>query len=950
MTTISSEVLFGKLNSLGYRAIEAAFVFCKLRGNPYVELVHWLHQILQLQDSDLHRLIKHFDLNASKVAADLTAALDKLPRGSTSFTDLSSNVELATERAWTYATLMFKNSAIRTGHLVVGLVLTEQLRNVLRNISREFDRIKPDTLTDDFAKILAGSPEEGQNSSDGMVIGGAGAPGEASGAIAPAALGKQEALKRFSVDLTERARSGKLDPILGRDEEIRSCIAILMRRRQNNPILVGSAGVGKTAVVEGFAQRIASGDVPPALKDVTVRTLDITLMSAGASMKGEFEQRLQSVMEEVRSSPKPIILFIDETHTLIGAGGQAGTGDAANLLKPALARGELRTIGATTYAEYKKYIQEDPALARRFEAVTVDEPSEAKAIIMMRGIASVQEKHHRVQVLDEALEAAVKLSHRYIPARQLPDKAVVVLDTACARVAVGQHSVPPEVEDSRQRIRSIETEIAIVDREQAVGLDHVSRRTDLVKNIATEKDRLKGLEERWGKEKDLVTQILDLRGKLRAAGEKVDEMATLSAASAPENAAAMPHDAGAGTQAAATGTLTDKSPSEAPASPAVPTRTSTDKSASEAPASPVDRVKLLADLQLLQSKLAELQGEEPLILPSVDAQAVAAVVADWTGIPVGRMVKNEIEAVLKLADSLEKRVIGQRHALDAIANRIRITRAQLDDPNRPIGVFLLVGPSGVGKTETALSLAETLYGGEQNVVTLNMSEFQSKETASTLVGSAKGLVGYGEGGVLTEAIRRKPYSVVLLDEFEKGDKSIHTMFLQVFDSGKLNDSQGNTANFRNTVILLTSNVGSAQIMNLCKDPDTMPDPAGIAKALRPALLEKFPAELLGRLVVVPYYPISDAMLKTIIGLQLGRIGKRLKDQHKAPFTYDDSVIQTIRDRCTEQESGARAVNAILSHTILPALSSEVLNRMAQGKAVKRVHVSTSGKDLQYAFD
>ncbi|MEH6876582.1 MAG: type VI secretion system ATPase TssH, partial [Candidatus Competibacter sp.] len=711
MAEISRVTAFGKLNSLGYKAIESATVFCKLRGNPYVELVHWLHQILQLQDSDLHRIIQHFSLNPSRLAKDFTEALDRLPRGSTSISDLSSHVDAAVENGWVCATLMFKDSQVRTGHLLVGMLRTPDLRNVLLAISREFDKIKLDELGDRFDEIVAASPETGLRASDGSQVGGGVAPGEASEAVAPAQMGKQEALQRFSVDLTERARKGELDPIVGRDEEIRQIVDILMRRRQNNPILTGEAGVGKTAVVEGFAQRIASGDVPPPLKDVTLRVLDVGLLQAGASMKGEFENRLRQVIDEVQSSPKPIILFIDEAHTLIGAGGAAGTGDAANLLKPALARGKLRTIAATTWAEYKKHIEKDPALTRRFQVVQVGEPSEEKTILMMRGMASTMEQHHRVLILDEALEAAVKLSHRYIPARQLPDKAVSLLDTASARVAISLHAVPAEVEDCRRRIEGLNTELEIIGRETAVGIDTAQRQTDATEKLQAEQVRLGELEARWQEEKGVVDQILELRAKLRGDGRAID-----------------------------TAAVAEPDP---------------------------ERQTWLAELKDLQTRLHELQGETPLILPSVDAQAVASVVADWTGIPVGRMVKNEIETVLKLADIINRRIIGQRHALDMIARRIQTSRAALDNPSKPIGVFMLAGPSGVGKTETALALAEALYGGEQNVITINMSEFQEAHTVSTLKGAPPGYVGYGEGGVLTEAVRRRPYSVVLLDEVEK---------------------------------------------------------------------------------------------------------------------------------------------------------------------------------------
>jgi type VI secretion system protein VasG len=923
MSEISRVALFGKLNELTYKGIESATVFCKMRGNPYVELVHWLNQILQLQDSDLHQIIKQFNLDPSNLAKDFVATLDKLPRGSTSISDLSSHVEESVERGWVYGTLMFGDSQVRSGYLIIGILKTPGLRNALLAISNEFEKVKLDTLTDRFDEVVGSSPENQMHPTDGFQVGGGAAPGEASGAIPPAQMGKQEALQQFSVDLTEKARTGELDPIVGRDGEIRQIVDILMRRRQNNPILTGEAGVGKTAVVEGFALRIASGDVPPMLQDVTLRTLDIGLLQAGASMKGEFEQRLRQVIEEVQSSPRPIILFIDEAHTLIGAGGAAGTSDAANLLKPALARGTLRTVAATTWAEYKKYFEKDPALTRRFQVIQVDEPSEEKAILMMRGMASTMENHHRVQVLDEALEASVRLSHRYIPARQLPDKSVSLLDTACARVAVSQHAVPAEVDDSRRRIEALETEHEIINRETAVGVDTTAREELVNEKLEEEHVRLDELDERWNSEKELVQQILDIRSQLRGQVGKVEGTESELEKAADSAAESVTVDTGASTEDAV-------------------------EQAEEL--TPEQRDERLQTLRGLQQQLAELQGESPLILPSVDSQAIASVVADWTGIPVGRMVKNEAEAVLKLGDTLNERVIGQRHALDMIARRIQTSRARLDNPNKPIGTFMLCGPSGVGKTETGLALAESLYGGEQNVITINMSEFQEAHTVSTLKGAPPGYVGYGEGGLLTEAVRRKPYSVVLLDEIEKAHPDVHEIFFQIFDKGWMEDAEGRYIDFKNTLILLTSNVGTELIMNMCKDPELMPEPEGITKALHEPLLKVFPAALLGRLVVIPYYPLSDEVMQLIIKLQLGRIQKRIAENHKIPFDYDDEVVNVIASRCGEVESGARVVDAILTNTVLPKISQEFLTRMMQGEKIERVQVSIEDGEFKYGFE
>lgn len=873
MADISRVALFGKLNSLCYQAIESGTVFCKLRGNPYVELVHWLQQLLQLTDCDLLRLVRHYGLDTNVLARDLAAALDRLPRGSTSVTDLSSQVEETVERAWVYATLMLGETQVRSGHLLLALLKTPALRNGLYGVPREFNKVGVDDLSEQFDTLLNGSPEALMEAREGHQM-----PGEDLGALAPA--NQQAALKRFTVDLTEQARNGKMDPIVGRDPEIRQVIDILMRRRQNNPILVGEAGVGKTAIAEGLAQRIARGDVPPSLKDVQLLALDVGLLQAGASMKGEFEQRLRSVIDEVHASVKPVVLFIDETHTLVGAGGAAGTGDAANLLKPALARGTLRTVGATTFAEYKKHIEKDPALTRRFQVVQVDEPDEARALLMLRGLAETLQDHHQVNILDSALEAAVRLSNRYIPARQLPDKAVSLIDTACARVAISLHATPAEVDDSRRRIDSLETELTIIARETAIGVDTLSRRASVQALVASERQCLDEVEGRWNNELALVEQIQHLRRQLAEATDCADG---------------------------------------------------------------------LAQLRQLQDQLAALQGEHPLVLTCVDEQAVASVVQDWTGIPVGRMVKNEIDNVLRLAERLGQRIIGQDHALEMIARRIQTSRAGLDNPGKPVGVFMLAGTSGVGKTETALALAESLYGGEQNVITINMSEYQEAHSVSTLKGAPPGYVGYGEGGVLTEAVRRKPYSVVLLDEVEKAHSDVHELFFQVFDKGWMEDGEGRIIDFKNTLILLTTNVGTPLISRLCRDPQAVPAPDAMAKALREPLLQVFPPALLGRLVVIPYYPLSDVMLGSIIRLQLGRIEQRIAAAHKVPFTYSEAVVQLIASRCTELESGGRMIDAILTHSMLPAISTEFLNRLLLGTPATQVQVRVENGEFAYVF-
>ncbi len=919
MPDFKRTTLFGKLNSLAFKAADSAMTFCKMRGNPSFELVHWLHAMIQQPQGDLAILLKHYNLDTSKLAADFTTALDKLPRGASGISDFSIHFDETIKQAWTYATLLYGDSQVRTGHVLLAMMKTAQLQSILLQISREFAKVKVEDLTENFPKLVSGSAEENLGAKDGTRLGAS--DGESGGDTANAIPGaKQEALDKYAVDLTAKARNKELDPVTGRDDEIRQIVDILMRRRQNNPILTGEAGVGKTAVVEGFALRIAAGDVPPALKDVSLRSLDLGALQAGAGQKGEFEARLKKVIEEVQASPKPIIMFIDEAHTLIGAGGAAGQNDAANLLKPALARGTLRTIAATTWAEYKKYFEKDPALTRRFQVIKVEEPDEQKAITMIRGLVPVLEKHHKVQLLDEAVEAAVKLSARYIPARQLPDKAVSLMDTACARVAISQHATPPKVEDTSRRIDALTQEIDILDRETAVGRDHAERHGELVAKLAEEKTRYEGLTAAWQVEKKKVDDILALRGEIH----------TLLAAS-KTNGAATNGSATNGAPAAATATA-----------PAI------DTSTARAATADGDGKPALERLRALETDLATLQGETPLVLPSVDEIAVASVIADWTGIPVGRMVKNEIQAVLNLADTLEKRIIGQRHALETIAKRIQTSRAKLDNPNKPIGVFMLAGTSGVGKTETALTLAEALYGGENNVITINMSEFQEAHTVSTLKGAPPGYVGYGEGGVLTEAVRRRPYSVVLLDEVEKAHPDVHEMFFQVFDKGWMEDGEGRFIDFKNTIILLTTNAGSDLIMNMCKDPELAPGVDDLAKALRAPLLKVFPPALLGRLVVVPYYPLSDVMLRSIIKLQLNRVVKRIAGQD-IKLTYSEDVVNLIASRCTEIESGGRMVDAIVTQTLLPEISRELLNRMVEGQEVKRIEVDAKENTFAYTF-
>ncbi len=885
--TVNLKSLVSQLNDTCRTALEAAANLCVSRTNYEVDIEHLLMRLLDVSDSDLSRIWRQYEVDTSRLSRDLTHALDMMRRGNGRTPALSPRIVRLLTEAWTIGSLDYQTTQIRSGTLLVALLTVEELSRLVMHTSSEFQKIPVDMLRKELPRLVAGSVEDvgaasGQYQAEGEQTNEHEAPESRPGTP----RSKTPSLDQFTIDLTAAAKAGKIDPVLGRDSEIRQIVDILTRRRQNNPILTGEAGVGKTAVVEGFALRIVAGDVPPELRNVQLRTLDLGLLQAGAGIKGEFENRLKSVIAEVNASPQPIILFIDEAHTIIGAGGAAGQSDAANLLKPALARGELRTIAATTWSEYKKYFEKDAALARRFQVVKVEEPGERAAIIMMRGLASTLEKHHKVRILDEAIEAAVRLSNRYISGRQLPDKSVSVLDTACARVAIGQSATPGAVEDCQREIQQLETETRAVQRENATGGDFSERLKELDIQAERARKRLAELTEQLNRERELVTRVIELRKKIEG---------SIGAGGNDGN------DAGA----------------------------------------------LRQELQSASAELAKLQGETPLVKPCVDGQTVAEVISGWTGIPMGKMLKDEIATILNMKDLLQKRVIGQSHALEAISQRIQTARARLDDPRRPIGVFLLVGPSGVGKTETALALADILYGGDRNLVTINMSEYQEAHTVSGLKGSPPGYVGYGEGGVLTEAIRRKPYCVLLLDEMEKAHQDVMELFYQVFDKGFMEDSEGREVDFKNTVILMTSNAASDKLMKMCADPETMPPPEALAAALLPDLRKIFKPALMGRLIAVPYYPIDDASMRKIIGLKLGSIRERFEENHRAAFTYSDELISAVAQRCSEVESGARNVDHILTGTLLPEISKELLSRMAEGSKIDRVHVTVDGTGFKY---
>jgi type VI secretion system protein VasG len=866
MATIDLRQLVGRLNDPCRRALEAAAGMTLSRTHYNVEIEHWLLTLADRADCDIAAILRHYEIDQARFVTDLNRALEKLKTGNSRAPSLAPDIVELGKQAWLLASLEQSAAKIRSGHLLWALVADETLARRAREASSQLLKINPDLLKRDFAPVTANSAEAAEAQAQATGEAGTDADG------APMAPRGSAALDQFTTDLTAQAKAGKIDPILGRDTEIRQIIDILTRRRQNNPILTGEAGVGKTAVVEGFALRIASGDVPPALQNVTLRTLDLGLLQAGAGVKGEFENRLRGVIDEVKASPKPIIVFIDEAHQLIGAGGSAGQGDAANLLKPALARGELRTIAATTWAEYKKYFEKDAALTRRFQVVKVEEPPEPMAVAMVRGLVDTLEKHHKVRILDEAVSEAVRLSARYIPSRQLPDKAVSLIDTACSRVGMSQAAVPPPIEDRQRRIALIDTETAILDREIAAGEPHQARREDLQAERAKLAQELTDLEARWEQEKGLAAEIAETRAKI------------------------------------------------------------------EDPAGTEDKEALRTKLTATSAKLRELQGETPLIFPVVDRQAVAEVVAGWTGIPTGRMQTNEIRTVLNLKQVMEQRIVGQPHALDAVAQAIRTSRAGLTDPRKPIGVFLMVGTSGTGKTETALTLADLLYGGEQNMTVINMTEFKEEHKVSLLMGSPPGYVGYGEGGVLTEAVRRRPYSVILLDEMEKAHTGVQDIFFQVFDKGNMKDGEGRDIDFKNTVIIMTSNAGTDLITRLFADPETAPDAAGLAEALMPELMKHFKPAFLGRVTLVPYFPLSPDIIRQIVELQLGRIRRRVQESYGAKFAWDKQLVDVIAERCTETSSGARNVEKILSRTLLPELSAEVLSRLAKGETINGVTV------------
>ncbi|AYR26164.1 type VI secretion system ATPase TssH [Herbaspirillum rubrisubalbicans] len=888
---INLKSLISKLNDTARIATERAATLCMSRGQYEVDLEHLFLALLDQPQSDFSLIARRSGISIDSLQADLEREIATFKNGNTRTPVLSPHLQTLFEHAWLIASLDGGNPVIRSSHLLLALLTQSELSQLAYRGSKLFAKFKVAELKHDLYKLTEGSVEALAESVSGQ--GPAGDMNESAdpvGEMNARPSGKTPALDQYTTQLTQRARDGKIDPVIGRDGEIRQAVDILLRRRQNNPILTGEAGVGKTAVVEGLALRIAAGDVPQALQGVEIHTLDMGLLQAGASVKGEFENRLKNVIDEVKKSPHPIILFIDEAHTMIGAGGQAGQNDAANLLKPALARGELRTIAATTWSEYKKYFEKDAALARRFQVIKVEEPTEEVACAMLRAMAPLMEKHFGVRVYDEAISEAVRLSHRYISGRQLPDKAISVLDTACAKVALGQNATPALLEGVSRRLERIAAEMAALEREAASGSLHEARLTELRSQHEAALAEQTDLKARWVQERGLNERIQQARAALEDANRNG--------------------------------------------------QTGQDADAAR------------AEIKQLLDELKQHQGETPMVPVQVDGHVVAEIVAGWTGIPLGKMVKDEIKTVLGLDALLRERVLGQPQATSAVAQRVRTSRANLDDPGKPKGVFLFVGPSGVGKTETALALADVLYGGERKLITINMSEYQEAHTVSGLKGSPPGYVGYGEGGVLTEAVRRNPYSVVLLDEVEKAHPDVLELFFQVFDKGVMDDGEGREIDFKNTIIILTSNVASAQMMQAClnKTAQELPTPDELDALIRPQLVKAFKPAFLGRLKVIPYYPIADEVLVEIIKLKLGRIAKRIAENHKAEFSYDKALVEAVLARCTEVDSGARNVDNILNGSLLPEIAESVLARMAEGQSISRIKVSASKKgDFKYTI-
>lgn len=870
------KILITKLSSGARLALEKSANMCISQQNYEIEIEHFFLELLQNNSkNDLQWLLEKYKISADRLINDLKESISHLPKGNTRTPIFAKSIIRLLEQAWLLASAEQK-PLIRSGHLLIALLTGPDLYQIAVRASSLFELFPLDTIKHKFLDICSHSIEckNEQNGDQQDTI-------KTKQQSEPVL--KTPALDQYTINLTEKAKNGAIDPVIGREFEIRLMLDILMRRRQNNPILTGEPGVGKTAVVEGLALKIANNQVPDALKNVHLHVLDMGLLQAGASVKGEFENRLKQVIQEVQSSSCQIILFIDEAHTLIGAGGQAGQNDAANLLKPALARGELRTIAATTWTEYKQYFEKDAALSRRFQVVKVEEPATAVAIDMLRAMIPVMAKHFNLQIEDEAIVTAVHSSHRYISGRHLPDKAISVLDTAAARVALTQNAQPVKLDQLKAQQHNLNLEREILENEHKHLPIHHERLEALRQKIELLESEIKATEQQWQAELNFVQQIQSLEQQ-------------------------------------------------------------------EQSHKPVDQNKGV--ITALRQQLADIQGTFPLVYERVNAQIINEIISDWTGIPVGKMVNNEIKQILTLEGKLAERIMGQDYALQQLVQGIKTSKAKLEDPNKPQGVFLLVGPSGVGKTETALALANELYGGESHLITINMSEYQEAHTVSSLKGAPPGYVGYGQGGILTEAVRHNPYSVVLLDEIEKAHSDVQELFYQVFDKGMLEDGEGRLIDFKNTTILLTSNAGSSDIMQAClKLPVTeWPTAEELTDQLKPSLYKQFKPAFLGRMRVVPYFPLHDELLLRIIKHKLGKIVARLEQQYITKVTYSEDLIELLLSRCTEVDSGARNVDNILNSSILPALATHILVCLAEQKLPKQIYIDVQDGEIIYQLN
>ena len=868
------KVLITKLSPTTRAALEKSANLCINQLNYEIEIEHLFVELLnQNIVNDLHILLKKNNISVDALITDLKETITSLPKGNNRTPIFAKSIVRLLEQAWLLASAE-QNPLIRSSHLLIALLTAPDLQQIAFRASSLFELFPIDTMKHKFLDICGKSNEQPIVENHSVQV-----SSQNDSQAATSTAIKTPALDQYTINLTDKAKSGKIDPVIGREFEIRLMLDILMRRRQNNPILTGEPGVGKTAVVEGLALKIAQGLVPDALKNVQLHVLDMGLLQAGASVKGEFENRLKQVIHEVQASTHPIIMFIDEAHTLIGAGGQAGQNDAANLLKPALARGELRTIAATTWAEYKQYFEKDAALSRRFQVVKVEEPTEEVAIDMLRAMIPVMQSHFNLHIDDQAIVTAVHSSHRYISGRQLPDKAISVLDTAAARVALTQNAQPVILDQLKAQQHNLKLEHQILTHEHQQFPIHHQRLDDLHQRLSSLETEIQDTESKWQQELGFVKQIQQLSAQ-------------------------------------------------------------------------DDNEDTKQQLASLRGELSQLQGQTPLVFERVNAHIINEIISDWTGIPIGKMVNDEIKQILSLEDKLGQRVMGQDYALSQLVQGIKTSKAKLEDPNKPQGVFLLIGPSGVGKTETALALANELYGGEQHLITINMSEYQEAHTVSSLKGAPPGYVGYGQGGVLTEAVRRNPYSVVLLDEIEKAHSDVQELFYQVLDKGMLEDGEGRIIDFKNTIILLTSNTGSNAIMQACLNQpvEQWPNAEDLIEHLKPSLYKQFKPAFIGRMRIVPYFPLHDELLVRIIKHKLGKIVVRIEKQYATQVQYSDDLIELLLSRCTEVDSGARNVDNILNSTVLPSLATEILVALADHKLPKLIVIDTKDDDITYQLD